>query len=281
MTILFASAVAFVLGACIGSFAGVVAYRLPREISILAPRSFCPKCKQPISPLQNIPIVSYLMLHGRCAKCGAPIELRYFLIEAVLAVTAVYLYLHFSLFEALARFIFCAALVVIALIDYEWRVIHNAITLIGTVLGFAAAALLLPEVGWRSSLAGIAVGSGFLLLTGMVYSLIRGAEGVGMGDVYLLGMTGAFLGWPGALFTLFAGSIFGSVGGLALALSGEASRQPEEVIPEAIAEVTACLPSDPEASVLRTAVPFGPFLAFAAAVFAVFQPQLLHWYLTH
>src|SRR5207244_7660001 len=122
-------------------------------------------------------------------------------------------YLHFPLGDAIARFAFCATLLVVALIDYDWRVIHNAITFGGIVLGFIAAWLLVPEVGWKSSLAGLTVGAGFLFLTGLIYSLLRGAEGVGLGDVFLLGMAGAFLGLAGVLFTLFVGSILGAIGG--------------------------------------------------------------------
>jgi leader peptidase (prepilin peptidase)/N-methyltransferase len=270
---------AFVLGACVGSFAGIVAYRLPREISIVAPRSFCPNCKQPIAWWHNIPLVSYLMLGGRCTMCHASIGFRYFLAELALGAAATYLYLHFPLADAAARFAFCTALLVIAFIDYDWRVIHNAITLSGMVVGFLAASFLLPEVGWKSSLAGLITGAGFLFLTGVIYSLVRGAEGVGLGDVYLLGMIGAFTGVAGAIFTLFCGSILGAAGGVAMAISGGIPSAPEAEIPEAIACVTAggAAAAAPE-SLLRTAIPFGPFLALAAAIFALYQPELLNWY---
>lgn len=271
---------AFILGACVGSFAGVVAYRLPREISLVTPRSFCPHCKRPLPAWCNLPLVSYLILRGRCAMCRGPIGFRYFLAELALGAAASYLYLHFDLADAAARFVFCTMLLIIAFIDYDWRVIHNAITLGGMIGGFLAAALLMPEVGWKSSLAGVGVGAGFLFLTGVLYTLVRGAEGVGLGDVYLLGMVGAFLGLWGAIFTIFFGAIFGAVGGLAMALSGGAPAPPEAEIPEAIAAVTGGPPEAAVAdgSLLRTAVPFGPFLAFAAAVYALFQPELLNWY---
>ena len=272
---------ALIFGACLGSFAGVVAYRLPREISLVAPRSFCPHCKRPLALWSNVPLVSYVLLRGRCASCRAPIGFRYFLAELVLGTAAAYLYLHFPLVDAALRLAFCTALLVIAFIDYDWRVIHNAITLGGIVGGLLAASLLMPEIGWRSSLAGLLAGAGFLFLTGALYAILRGAEGVGLGDVYLLGMVGAFLGLAGAIFTIFFGSIIGAVGGLAFALSGGAPPPPEAEIPAAIAAVTGAGTHDASAedvSLLRTAVPFGPFLAFAAAVFALFQPQLLSWY---
>jgi leader peptidase (prepilin peptidase)/N-methyltransferase len=270
----------FVLGACLGSFAGVVAYRLPREISLIAPRSFCPHCKRPLAVWCNIPLISYVILRGRCAMCRAPIGFRYFLAELALGAAAAFLYLYFPPIEAALRLAFCTTLLIIAFIDYDWRVIHNAITLGGIIGGLLAASFLMPEVGWKSSLAGFIAGAGFLFLTGVLYSLLRGAEGVGLGDVYLLGMVGAFLGVAGVIFTIFFGSIFGAVGGLAFALSGGAPPPPEDEIPEAIAAVTGAGTDAvvEDVSILRTAVPFGPFLAFAAAVFALFQPQLLNWY---
>ncbi|HVN90356.1 MAG TPA: prepilin peptidase [Candidatus Binataceae bacterium] len=280
---LLGAALAFIFGASIGSFVGVVAYRLPRELSIVKPRSFCPHCKKAIPAWRNIPIVSYLALRGHCADCNAPIGFRYFLAELGLASAAMYFYLHFPLGDALARFGFCAALFVVALIDYDWRVIHNAITFVGMLLGFLAASLLMPEIGWKDSLAGIGVGAGFLFLTGVLYSLVRGAEGVGLGDVFLLGMAGAFLGLWGVIFTLFVGSILGAVGGVAFAIAGGAPPLPDEEIPEAIAEVTGARHADDpieDVPMLQTAVPFGPFLAMAAAIFALFQPQLTNWYLS-
>ena len=277
---------AFALGACVGSFVNVAAYRIPREISVVSPRSFCPHCNRPIPWRANIPIVAYLGLRGRCLMCGDPIPARYFLTELALATTALYLLLTFPILDAVARFAFIAALYVVALIDYDWRVIPNFVTLVGLPVGIAAAWLAIPEVGVRSSLIGAAGGAGFLFLTGEAYLLIRRQEGVGMGDVWLLGMIGAFVGWPGVLFTIFAGSLLGAIGGLAFVLSGGVPAPPEEIVPEAIAEVTgtrrgSAPPSDGtgNTSLMRTEVPFGPFLALAASIYALFQPALTHWYL--
>jgi leader peptidase (prepilin peptidase) / N-methyltransferase len=279
---------AFVIGACAGSFVNVVAYRLPREISIVTPRSYCPQCNRPIAALANIPILAYVGLRGRCLMCGGAIPFRYFLTELALAVAAAYLFLWFPPGDAIARFAFCAILYVIALIDYDWRVIPNLLTFAGIPLGIIAAWLAMPEVGLKSSLIGAASGAGFLFITGEVYLLVRHTEGVGMGDVFLLGMVGAFLGWPGVLFTMFAGSILGSIGGVAFALAGGAPAPPDEQVPAAIAEVTGVRRGDLprpgtagiEPSLLRMEVPFGPFLAMAAAIYALFQPQLTHWYLS-
>src|SRR5580658_2175704 len=269
----FGALIAFLFGASVGSFVNVVAYRLPREISIVTPRSFCASCNRPIPRWANIPILAYLGLRGRCLMCGATIPFRHFLAELTLGVTAAYLYLSYPLPDAFARFVFCAALFIIALIDYDWRLIPNIITFPGIPIGLLAAAFMIPEVGLKRSLIGIALGWGFLFLTGEVYFRLRGREGVGMGDVWLLGMVGAFMGWPGAAFTLFVGSIFGSMGGLVSALSGGAPAPP-------IAEGAAG-EGETETSVLRTEVPFGPFLALAAGAYTLFQPQIKRWYLGH
>jgi leader peptidase (prepilin peptidase)/N-methyltransferase len=282
---------AFALGACVGSFVNVVAYRHPREISIATPRSFCPHCNKAIPVWANIPLLSYIGLRGRCLMCGGTIPFRYFLTELTLAVAAAYLFLSFPPGDALARFVFCAALYAIALIDYDWRVIPNMITFIGVPTGILAAWLLMPEVGLWNSLIGAAAGAGFLFLTGEIYLLVRRREGVGLGDVFLIGMVGAFLGWPGVAFTLFVGSILGSLGGIAFALSGGAATTPAEEVPSAIAEVTGArrgavksagdAHAEPrEPSLMGTEVPFGPFLAMAGAIYAFFQPQLTHWYLS-
>jgi leader peptidase (prepilin peptidase)/N-methyltransferase len=263
--------IAFVFGASVGSFVNLVAYRLPRELSIVRPASFCPRCQRPIPWWANVPILAYIFLRGRCLMCGAAIPLRYFLAELALGSAAAYLYLNFPLADAIARFVFCAALFIVALIDYDWRLIPNLITFPGIPIGFACAALAMPEIGWKRSLIGIAIGGGVLFITGEVYRLVRGREGVGMGDVWLLAMTGAFLGWAGVLFTLFFGSILGTVGGLAVALSGA-------TLPAPVADPNS-EPQEQDSSILRTEVPFGPFLALAAGTFALFQPALIHWYL--
>ena len=279
--------VAFLFGACAGSFVNVVAYRMPREISIVTPRSFCPRCNRPIPAWANIPILAYIGLRGRCLMCGGTIPFRYFLTELTLAVAATYLFLSYGLADAIARFTFCAILYVVAIIDYDWRVIPNLITFAGIPLGILSAWLLIPEVGLQQSLIGAIGGAGFLFLTGEVYLLVRRMEGVGLGDVFLIGMVGAFLGWPGMVFTLFGGSILGAIAGLVFALAGGAPAPPEEQVPAAIAEVTGVRRGDmpppgaeEEPSLLRMEVPFGPFLALAAAFYALFQPQLIHWYLS-
>ena len=268
--------IAFVLGAAVGSFVNVVAYRLPREISITTPRSFCPNCNRAIPWWANIPILAYIGLRGRCMMCRGAIPFRYFLAEFGLAVAALYLFLTFPLPSAAARFAFCAALFCIAVIDYDWRIIPNVITFPGMVLGVLAVLFAMPEVGWRSSLWGLAIGGGVLFVTGQLYELVRGREGVGLGDVWLLGMVGAFIGLPGVLFTLFFGAIIGAIGGIAVAVFGSTA-----IDATAQAEMAGAAddPIESDVSILQTEVPFGPFLALAAATYTLFQPALTRWYL--
>jgi len=199
------AAIAFILGACVGSFACMVAYRLPRDLSIVTPRSYCESCERALPWWANIPILAYLGLRGRCVMCRAPIPFRHFLAEIGLAIIALFLYFAFPIPDAIARFVLCAALWIVAIIDYDWRLIPNIITWPGTLVGFIAAATMMPEVGWKSSLLGILLGGGVLWGTGFFYQLVRGREGVGLGDVWLLGMVGGFLGWPGVFFTMFFG----------------------------------------------------------------------------
>jgi leader peptidase (prepilin peptidase) / N-methyltransferase len=273
-----AALIVFAFGACIGSFVNVVAYRLPRDISIITPRSFCPNCNQPVPFWANVPVVAYLLLRARCNACGGRIAFRYFLTELALASAAAYLFLNFSLLDALARFVFCSALFVVALIDLERYEIPVMITFPGIPLGILAASLMMPEVGWQSSLAGIVLGAGFLFLTGALYLRLRHIEGVGLGDVWLLGMVGAFLGWPGALFTLFAGSVLGTLGAVAMGFSGEYPGLSHNPAPDAAVEVENPVTARSLRQILQTPIPFGPFLAIAAAIFALFQPALTDWY---
>ncbi len=265
---------AFLIGASVGSFASMLAWRLPRELSIVSPGSFCESCERALPWWANIPILAYLGLRGRCLMCGAPIPFRHFLAEMSLAITALYLFLAYPLPDAIARFVLCAALWVVAIVDYDWRLIPNLITWPGMIVGFIAATFMMPEVGWKSSLLGILLGGGVLYGTGFLYQLVRGREGVGLGDVWLLGMVGGFLGWAGVFFTLFVGSVIGAFGGIAFALSGGGNNSPAPV-----ANPASDL-EEADVSILRTEVPFGPFLALAAGIFTLFQPQLTNWYLS-
>src|SRR5262249_8785143 len=214
-------ALGFAVGAGTGGFLSRGADCVAPGISVVAPRPFFGRWGRSLPVWGHLSVLPHLCLRGRWIMFGGPVPLRNFLTEAGLAVTALFLYLEFPLGSAIARFVLCSALFAVALIDYDWRIVPNAITFPGTILGLAAASLLMPdEIGWPRSPFGIALGTGVLFVVGYFYELVRGREGVGMGDVWLLAMTGAFLGWPGVVFTLFFGSMLGIIGGLAMVFSG-------------------------------------------------------------
>lgn len=272
----------FFAGASIGSFVNVVAYRLPRDLSIIRPRSFCPNCERSLPAPLNVPIFSYLALRGRCHYCGKPIGVRYLVSELGLGVVALYLWGNFPPLNALARFALCAAMLAASFIDLDWRIIPDAITLPGIPAGLLAATFVLPEVGLRSSLWGLLAGGGFLFVVGETYRLVRGHEGMGMGDVKLIAMVGAFMGWPGVLFTIFTGSAVGAVGGVIAGLVERRASPPVACASGSGSDNAMQSQEDSAAmrpGLLQTAVPFGPFLSLAAAIFVLFQPQLIRWYL--
>jgi leader peptidase (prepilin peptidase)/N-methyltransferase len=274
----------FLFGASIGSFVNVVAYRIPRDISIIRPGSFCPHCRAPVPLWTNVPVLGYIILRGKCARCGAWIAPRYLITELAMGLIAVHLYQALTLPDAAARFVLCAALFAVSWVDLDWRIIPDVISLPGIVVGVAAAALAMPDIGWKDSLYGMALGGGLFFAIGEAYRWLRGKEGMGMGDVKLLTMIGAFLGWQGVIFTIFVGSSLGALGGVLLGLL---DWQPHA--PELEAELAAGSDQghlhEGEADyagegLLQTPVPFGPFLSVAAGIFALFQPQLLRWYLS-
>lgn len=243
----------FFLGCCIGSFLNVCIFRLPQDLSIVAPRSFCPQCRTPVRGYDNIPLLSYLLLRGKCRSCGAKISWRYPLVEALTGAFAVALYLKFGLtFSLFAFFAFTAALLLITFIDLDHRIIPDVISLPGIAVGFGLS-FFLPAPSWTDSLIGLLAGGGSLYLVAIGYEALTKREGMGGGDVKLLGMIGAWLGWKAVLFTLFFASLTGTlIGGGAMLIQKQGRHY---------------------------AIPFGPFLAFAALAYLFFGPQLIDWYL--
>jgi leader peptidase (prepilin peptidase)/N-methyltransferase len=234
-----AFAFAGVLGAVFGSFLNVVVHRLPRHESLATPASHCPKCGTQVKPYDNIPILSWLLLRGRCRSCGEPISPRYPLVEAGTAVLCVGAVLAHRSVSGVALGIALILIVVpAALIDLEHRIIPNRLTLLGAVLAIVLGTVLDPAGEPERLIAGAAAG-GFLLIAALAYP-----GGMGMGDVKLAGVMGLFLGRavaPAILIALLAGVLFGV---LVIARKGAAAGR-------------------------KTAVPFGPFLA-AGAIVAVY-----------
>jgi leader peptidase (prepilin peptidase)/N-methyltransferase len=252
----------FFLGALVGSFLNVCILRIPHGDSIVSPPSHCPKCKAAITFYDNIPLISYLVLRGRCRACGERISPRYFVVELLTAALAVALFDRFGLsFSFFVGFAFVAALVVISFIDLDVRIVPDVISLPGILVGLA-----LSVVGYFalhgqegivpspvSSVLGILAGGGFLLATAWIYEKITGVEGMGGGDIKLLAMIGAFLGWSAIPVTLFFASLVGSVVGIGCMLVTGAGR--------------------------RLALPFAPFLCSGALLFIFFGQDLIRFYL--
>ena len=244
----------FLLGCCVGSFLNVCIYRLPQDLSIVAPRSSCPQCRALIHGYDNIPLVSYLLLRGKCRNCGAKISWRYPFVEAVAGGLAVALFIKYGLcFSFFSYSAFTAALLVITFIDLDHRIIPDLISLPGIGIGFLLS-FFEPSLSVKDSLIGLLAGGGSLYLVATAYEALTKREGMGGGDVKLLAMIGAWLGWKAVLFTLFFASLSGTVIGGGAMLAMKEGR--------------------------HYAIPFGPFLAFGALAYLFFGPQLIDWYLS-
>ncbi|MFP3869773.1 MAG: prepilin peptidase [Syntrophobacteria bacterium] len=242
-----------VLGASVGSFLNVCIVRLPRGDSLISPGSRCPNCQTPIRFYDNIPLLSYLLLRGKCRHCKTRISPRYFVVELLSALMSLALFFIFGLtVEYAVYLLFFSALLVIVFIDLDTFTIPDMITLPGMLLGVAAS-LILPRMTLLQSLLGLLAGGGILFLVAAGYQLLRKREGIGGGDIKLLAMIGAFLGPPGVLYTLFGSSVLGSVAGVLLMLRQKRGG--------------------------GTMIPFGPFLALAAMSYVFWGQALVHWYL--
>jgi leader peptidase (prepilin peptidase)/N-methyltransferase len=240
------------LGAVIGSFLNVCIYRLPRSASVVWPGSACPHCRRALAWYENIPVVSFLALGGKCRTCRTPIGIQYPIVEAITAVMFGAAWWYYGPSGLLvSRLLFGCALVVLFAIDLEHHLLPNAITLPGIVVGFALS--FFTEPGWMASLIGILVGGGILYAIAEAYYRLRHEEGLGMGDVKMLAMVGAFIGWKLTFLTLMMASVAGSIIGLGLIVAGRGS--------------------------MKYALPFGTFLALGAAVAATAGPSILDWYL--
>jgi leader peptidase (prepilin peptidase)/N-methyltransferase len=215
---------AAVLGLIVGSYLNVLIYRLPLGISTVFPRSRCPHCEAPIRAFDNVPVLSFLLLRGRCRKCGARISWRYPAVEAATAALFLACFLRFGIsLQAPVAALFCALMLALTMIDYDHMILPDALTWPGIALGI----LLQPLVGWTrlwdgpwgavmGAVFGAALGAGILLAVWIAWYLWRHEEGMGLGDVKMLAAIGAFLGWKGVLVALFLGALSGAVVGLTL-----------------------------------------------------------------
>jgi leader peptidase (prepilin peptidase) / N-methyltransferase len=267
---------AFAVGACVGSFLNVCIYRLPEDESVVRPGSRCPRCGTPITWRDNIPLLSWLLLGARCRTCSAPISARYPLVEAATGGLAVLALVGFGPSPAAAvAFLFTAALLLITFVDFDHRFIPDEVSLPGIVVGLGAA-FLPGGVGPRDALAGAVLGGGILWAVAWTYERLTGLEGMGFGDVKLLAMIGAFLGWQAIPAVLVVASFTGSLAGLAVMFTRRGRRRMRRVARRL--GVRAVLPFVRRAA-RRTEIPFGPFLALGAML-ALYGPAVtLPWHL--
>lgn len=243
----------FLFGAAIGSFLNVCIYRLPDGESVVFPASHCRVCARELPWYENVPLLSYVLQRGRCRSCGTHFSSRYFWVELLTAFLAIALVYRFGLtLTTVGYFIFIAALLAITFIDLDHQIIPDVISLPGVIVGLAFS-FVTPYLTFLNSLLGAVVGAGVLLAVAMGYKLLTGREGMGGGDIKLLAMIGAFLGWRSIPFILFAASCVGSIIGIVVMARRHADSQ--------------------------LALPFGPFLSFGAICYMFFGEQLIDWYL--
>jgi leader peptidase (prepilin peptidase)/N-methyltransferase len=263
------------LGLVIGSFLNVCIYRIPRGESIVLPSSHCPACGASIRPFDNVPLLSYLWLRGRCRSCKASISLQYPVVELLNGAAFYFCALRWGAEPPLfLNSAFLAVLIILVFVDYQHQILPNVLTLPGTAAGillspFQSRSLFLdrinlslasalrpedpePAVNWAGAILGALVGGGILYLVALLYKLVRKQQGLGMGDIKMMAMVGAFLGWRLALLTIFAGSFLGSVVGVFLILFHGRN--------------------------LQTRLAFGTFLGVGAALSLFFGPSFLRWY---
>jgi leader peptidase (prepilin peptidase)/N-methyltransferase len=265
-------------GLIIGSFLNVCIYRLPRHESIVTPGSHCPACGKPVRPYDNIPVLSYLWLRGKCRFCRQPISLQYPMVELLTGLAFFACAREWgSTSPAFVNSLFLSAILVLIFTDYHHQILPNVITLPGVAVGFLLSPLqaesLLRDVNdflagnlavsvypanaeavlpWISSALGALIGGGTLYLVGLGYRLFRKRQGLGEGDMKMMAMVGSFLGWRLALLVIFAGSFLGSILGLLLILFG--------------------------GKTLQTKLAFGTFLGIASIILLFYGNAFLHWY---
>jgi leader peptidase (prepilin peptidase) / N-methyltransferase len=232
---------AFVLGTVVGSFLNVCIWRIPENMSIVTPASHCPECGHPVRFYDNIPLISYLILGGRCRACGVKISPRYPFVEGLTGLMALLLFWKFGLtLKFLAAFIFVSALILITFIDIDHQIIPDIISLPGIPICFLMAVFIM-KLSFMEALLGLLIGGGSLYLVAVLYELATKREGMGGGDIKLLALMGAFLGWESLLFILLVSSLVGAVVGISVMLA--------------------------KGGDMKYAVPFGPFLSLAAIAY--------------
>lgn len=251
--LILSAVIVFIFGSCIGSFLNVCIFRIPEKKSVVFPGSFCPRCNITLPFYCNLPILSFIFLNGQCKFCRQPISIRYPLIEALTGVMAVALFIKFGLtWVTIFWFVFTSVLITISFIDIDHQIIPDLISLPGIIVS-GTSFYFVPEMTLIKVIKGIALGGGMLYSVAAIYYLLKKQEGMGGGDIKLLAMIGAATGIKGVLFTVFTGSLFGTIGGLvAMFLSRHMDS--------------------------KMKIPFGPFLSLGAILYVFFGDVLIMWY---
>ncbi len=296
--LLFLRIFAFAWGAIWGSFANVVIYRWPRELSVLRPASHCPHCEKPVRFYDNVPVLAWIWLRGKCRDCNGPISPRYPFVEAIYGVACFAIAerllradpdMALSVFLALfmVRFAFVGGLLSAAFVDMETLLIPDFISLGGMVLMLAASALL-PGIGWQQSVLGAGLGFAIPFSLYFVWSRFLKREGMGLGDAKLLAMIGALLGPKGVLFSLSVGALQGIFATVLSRVTGWQLGPTDEQLEEfaddegetegETADEEKSPPEDP--GLLRARIPFGPFLALGAIEYLFGADALVEWWMS-
>jgi len=243
----------FILGLTVGSFSNVCICRIPKNESIVFPASHCPKCRSKIKPVDNIPLLSYILLKGRCRNCKSKISIQYPIVELLTGLIYLIIYLAYGLStQTLIYIILSSALVIIAFIDLQKQIVPDVISLPGIVIGFIIS-FFVPYITFVNSGLGVIVGGGIILIIGMAGSVIFKKEAMGGGDVKLAAMIGAFLGWRYIIISLFLGFFLGALAGIILIISKIKSRE--------------------------DTVPFGPFIVLGSFITLLWGEKIITWYI--
>jgi len=242
----------FILGLIVGSFCNVCIYRIPKNESIIYPASHCPKCRTTIKPVDNIPLLSYILLKGRCRNCGSKISIQYPVVELLTGIIYLIIYLIYGLsIQSLVYIILSSALIIIAFIDLNEQIVPDVISLPGIGVGLILS-FFVPYLSFINSALGVVVGGGIILIIALVGSMIFKKEAMGGGDVKLAAMIGAFLGWRYTIISLFLGFFLGALAGIFLILSKIKSKE--------------------------DMVPFGPFIALGSLITLLWGEKIIAWY---
>ena len=240
-----------ILGFVFGSFLNVCIYRLPRGESVVEPRSHCPSCKAFLRWFDNVPLLGYVMLRGRCRECKAVISSVYPLVECATAILFIVQYVVVGNSPVLVvRLLFSSLMVVLFVTDFQHRVLPNTVTIPGVIVGWCCSWVVAP--GWLDASLGIVVGATFFIVLSEAYYRVSGREGLGMGDVKMLAMIGAFLGWELMLFTMLMASFLGVLVWIVIVMSGHGD--------------------------VRYRLPLGSFPAISAVVMSAVGPVILTWW---